>query len=153
MCSGFELYILPKCEKCLLYFFVWTGKGDPKKTDIYSYGVILLQLIMKYNNFDPLDPNSSLAEQLDIYLRMLYGRKNKKAANSSGKADPHVSIKEREQTKTREHVVHKTLIESGCSKEDAKAITELGIACTEEEINSRPVVETVISILEGLNIG
>lgn len=64
---------------------IWTRNGDPKRTDIFSYGVILLELLMKYHDFEKLERNVSMTKQVNVYLLMTYGKKNKKAPNSSGR--------------------------------------------------------------------
>ncbi|XP_012830654.1 PREDICTED: probable receptor-like protein kinase At4g10390 [Erythranthe guttata] len=131
-----------------------SGQGDSKKSDIYSYGVILLQVIMKENHFACLDRASSLNEQVDFYKKILKGGTSRRDSNSSKsqKLEPHVSILARVAKERQGHAVHKTLLQSGCSTSDAEKLTVLGIACTEEKVNSRPLIETVIATLGEFNV-
>lgn len=70
---------------------------------------------------------------------------------------PHVSVLARVKIINRSHVVHKSLVETGCDEDsedsDLEKITMLGIDCTYEEINRPPSIDEVISKLETLKVG
>lgn len=62
-----------------------TGKGS-HKTDVYSFGVIVLQVIMKKNDFEKLDV--PLDNEVKKHLnKSRGGKKVKKAPNSSKKCE------------------------------------------------------------------
>ncbi|KAL8028741.1 hypothetical protein ABFX02_14G180500 [Erythranthe guttata] len=115
------------------------GTIDPEKVDLYSLGVLILQLIMKNNIFGRLCLGSSLKHEVK------YGENTKNAIL-------HISVQARIHMKNSriKYVVHKKLFQSGCTVNDAIAVTELGIRCTEENPNSRPTIDEVIAVLGNL---
>ncbi|KAI3469094.1 hypothetical protein Pfo_025757 [Paulownia fortunei] len=128
------------------------GRNGTPKIDVFSFGVILLQIVMRYNEFEKLDFKTSIGAQVDKLLMTVGGKKKKKAPNSSKQKNPRVAIKARVHKHTHNHVVDKTLIQSGCDNEDAVKITKLGIECTNEEGERRPSIQDIISTLEQLRI-
>ncbi|XP_073059718.1 probable receptor-like protein kinase At4g10390 [Primulina eburnea] len=118
------------------------GNGS-SASDVYSFGVILLQMIMKINDFGEVPTKSSVTRP----ERM---SKRKGGSSSSRKEEKnHISVIAK-YYKQIDQVVHKTIVSSGCSTEDAIKLAKLGISCTDDFENRRPSIDEVISQLRGL---
>uniref|UniRef100_A0A5B7CE49 Uncharacterized protein n=1 Tax=Davidia involucrata TaxID=16924 RepID=A0A5B7CE49_DAVIN len=119
-----------------------TGNGDPT-FDVYSLGVVILQMVMKENDIGEV-PRSERGVQEQ---KMLF---KKKLGKKSRSEKVHISIKERHERDMKGHAVHKILRRSGCNEEYAKVITMLGIDCTNDHSGSRPSIIEVINRLNHL---
>ncbi|KAA8536384.1 hypothetical protein F0562_028862 [Nyssa sinensis] len=58
-----------------------------------------------------------------------------------------------ERYQNKGNAVHRSLKKKGCKKEDAAAITKLGLDCTGPNSGARPTVEQVLETLSGLDDG
>ena len=100
------------------------------KADIYSFGVMMLQLLMKV-------PVGSTP------------RKKQQYRGKSQAEEKHVTLRAREAMITKEHIVHKTFMSTGCSLQDAVSVTELALKCVTDHTNGRPPsMEEVVKKLE-----
>ncbi|XP_073154124.1 L-type lectin-domain containing receptor kinase IX.2-like [Henckelia pumila] len=108
-------------------------------TDIFSFGVIMLQMIMKENKFGGV-PSTPF----------LHVAGKQKRESSSKKEDDHISVKAKTKYNLSQEVVHKSILSSGCSTKDAATLAKLGIECADHFENRRPTVDEVIAKLRGL---
>ncbi|KAF2320571.1 hypothetical protein GH714_028368 [Hevea brasiliensis] len=91
------------------------GPGT-KPNDIYSLGVMILQLIMKEKVVS--FPGSSVPWHITHWASTIHSAKG--------------------------HAVHQKLTTTGCSKVAAIAITELGLDCTHPKMSERPNISEVL---------
>lgn len=91
---------------------------------IVMWGVILLQMVMKCNDFEGIDLSTHLsAENRAVVHGCISWEEKKRAPNSSRDWNPHPSIQTMIQKTYRGHIVHNFFMNSGCGEEDAKRIT------------------------------
>ncbi|KAK3012909.1 hypothetical protein RJ639_008323, partial [Escallonia herrerae] len=121
------------------------------KSDIYSLGTIILQLITKKTapGKVPRDESQNLAQLQSLTWKKGGGRgkPTKKIATD----EVHVSVKAKGVRDS--HIVHKSLLktsnnQSGCDIQTAEKITNLGIECTKIADRARPSIAKVIAVIE-----
>ncbi|KAJ8769042.1 hypothetical protein K2173_024038 [Erythroxylum novogranatense] len=99
------------------------GAAGTKPNDIYSLGVVILQLIMKEEKVTV--PGSGASSHIMDWARSSY--------NSE-----------------RKHAVDQKLIKKGCCRQAARAITLLGLECVSDNTRERPTIAQVLRRLGDL---
>lgn len=134
-----------------MHELAFTGNGH-EKSDIYSLGVLMLQLIMRDDPVgDVPKTNKHANQQLEAVRTRGKMKKNKKYDMEK----IHISVKAACEGKVKESVVDRKLEEqiSKNKKEAAakgKRISELALCCCSQQPNSRPTFENIIDELARL---
>ncbi|KAJ8769033.1 hypothetical protein K2173_024029 [Erythroxylum novogranatense] len=93
------------------------GAAGTKPNDIYSLGVVILQLIMKEEKVTV--PGSVASNHIRDWARSSYDSE-------------------------RKHAVDQKLIQKGCRRQAARAITLLGLDCVSDNTEERPTIAQVL---------
>ncbi|XP_009788321.1 serine/threonine-protein kinase PBL35-like [Nicotiana sylvestris] len=126
-------------------FYVAHGIAS-EEVDIYSMGIIILQLVSQWEDVTVRQrpEDNSRIKKLKQWL-------GKEKDNSADEEEYNFVFWCEEKNKRKGHVVHERLISNGCSKKDARAITQLGLDCVHREQSVRPTIDQVIDVLQRLN--
>ncbi|XP_012831625.1 PREDICTED: proline-rich receptor-like protein kinase PERK8 [Erythranthe guttata] len=127
-----------------------TGNKVSNKVDIYSFGVILLQMVMDCSKAGTIDYSTTALKKVKIIDKKLTGkkkRKEKNASNEEGKSY-HIVITAARQMREDKHVVNKKFIGCGCNDEDAWEVSDLAAACTSDKAENRSAIDDVIRKME-----
>lgn len=90
------------------------------EADVYSLGILMLQLIMKVK-----EVNITRAKKREKDLIMCA----------------------KEKQRIKGHAVHKNLLKDGCTEEKATKTTELGLLCAQTSPRGRPILDEVLTCL------
>ncbi|KAL3503087.1 hypothetical protein ACH5RR_037536 [Cinchona calisaya] len=115
--------------------------------DVYSFGVILLQMIMKQQMIHQKPRKMDVPRlMMSCYKEM----KDKGKKNTTA----HIAIIARCELKSRGHgsILDNTLKWKGCKESTMETIERLGIQCTEEDPSKRPKIDAVLDTLDALEV-
>lgn len=94
------------------------------EADVYSLGILMLQLIMK-------------AEEVIV--------------TGAKKGEKDLIKRAKEMQGIKGHAVHKNLLKDGCTEEKATKITKLGLLCAQPSPRGRPTLDEVLTCLNKIS--